>query len=151
MNVGRMYNKLQRKIMWGKFEENKSLISIKLKEKVNSYITNASQRNEMLMALFRSAANNIRNEISKKEEEIHKGKLFQRNMIKMISSMEENSAAVVIYSSQEETFFEWWHNKFEKETEMTKQLEEDNLFYISKKSWNEIRKENICLKLGENF
>jgi hypothetical protein len=48
--------------------------------------------------------------------------------------------------SQEKTFIKWWHNKFEKEKKVTKQFEKDNLFYIDKKVWNEIKREKICLK-----
>jgi hypothetical protein len=138
--------KLQRKITWCNFEERRKLLGQNIKEKIHKYLTVASQRNRKIETMIRSTPNNIRNEIMMKEEEARKRRMFLENMAAMTSSMEENGVGKSLYLSQEKIFIEWWHNKFEKEEKMIKQFENDNIFYIDKIIWNEIKREKICLK-----
>jgi hypothetical protein len=62
--VGNLISRWQRKDIWEKFEEKKYLIEVILKEKIEIYNNNASRRNEMLISLFKTAANNIQNDLS---------------------------------------------------------------------------------------
>jgi hypothetical protein len=73
-------------------------------------------------------------------------RLYQEETTGMASSMEENDIAKLIYLNQENVFSEWWHRKFEKERKMIWWFESDNLFYIDKKTWNEIQKAKIVLR-----
>jgi hypothetical protein len=103
---------VQRWNLWQNFMKKKNVIGELMKENIEMYSLNASRRNEMLDALFRTAATNIRIDITSREENIRKRRIYQESTVKMTSSLEENSLAEILYTNQEETFIEWWHNKF---------------------------------------
>jgi hypothetical protein len=84
------------------FEEQRCSLGIILKKKILESIERAKQRNEMLMSLFRTTANNIQFAMEKKIETIRRERKLFDDMKVMSGSIDEIKMLKEIYSNQEE-------------------------------------------------
>jgi hypothetical protein len=140
-------DKFKRKRLWENFEERRCSIEMVLKDKIVKYIKKADEKNGMLMLLFKTTASNIQDAMLTKIEEIRKKRLLFERMSKMSNSIDELEVLKDVRSNKEEIYDKWWHSKSEEEGGVVKQFEEDNLFYIDKKTWNEIIMKKVNVRI----
>lgn len=147
-----IFCKFDRKKIWKEFVDKGRMKGTVLKDKIAKYNETASRRNEMLMSLCKTAANNIQYDISEKEKELKKRRILFENMSGMDSSVFDNESLKSLCSNQVEIYNKWWHSKFEEEAKTINQFEKDNLFYIDKRVWSEIGAEKIIIRSdGKNI
>jgi hypothetical protein len=138
--------KLKRKNLWKKIEKQRYSSGMIMKKKIMEFLCRAEQRNVMLLSLFKTAANNIAITMKRKTEVIRRRKELFDKMKEMSSSVNEMKLLKEEYSNQEEIYNKGWHNKFEEDEKIISQFEEDNVFCIDKKTWNEIINKGIIIK-----
>jgi hypothetical protein len=81
--------KIERKRAWKEFEEQRRLTGQNMKKKIFEYVERAKQSKEILLSLFRSAANNIQIVVKEKVEVIRKERMIFEDMKEMFSSIDE--------------------------------------------------------------
>jgi hypothetical protein len=69
-----MERKLKRRKIWKDFIKLKGTLGIKFREKVSDGIEKAKLRNEMLLSLFRTSANNVRSAIEEKVNTVRRSR-----------------------------------------------------------------------------
>jgi hypothetical protein len=138
--------KLQRKKVWQDFDKKRELCERNMRKKIQFYVECATQRNMKINQLIKLVANTIRDKLLIKVAELKKISIFQENMKMIASSQEEVNELITISQYQENNQMKWYNNIIEKEEKMIRQFENENLFYVNKKTWNIIQKEKIILK-----
>jgi hypothetical protein len=127
------------------FLDLKKDIGKKLKMKISQYMENADRRNMKLQDMMITVGRNIASMIKRSENLVRRRKEQFENMKSMEHSLLENEQVREWLRVHENMTSEWYEREAEKDAEITKQFEKDNVLYIDKKTWSIIAREGISI------
>jgi hypothetical protein len=87
----------------------------------------------------------VKNSIEEKIAVVRRNKELYEDMKMMNSTMEEIEQLKNFESVNNDEETVWFKKIFEREKKILEQFEKDNIWYIDKRSWNSIKKENISI------
>jgi hypothetical protein len=126
--------KFFRKKIWNKFQMMKDELGRNFKSRAMSIVENAKLRNERVMLMLKETADKIQLMVTDKIALIRKRREQYDSMQNMISSIDDVTQMRIVNDDKEETDGKWFAKEAEEKEKIVKQFEQDNIWYIDKRS-----------------
>jgi hypothetical protein len=121
----------------------------KFKVKALTLIEAAKLRNENIKSMLKSTADRIQFMIAEKIDLIKRRREQYEDMQNMNSSIDEVAQLKFVENDREENNSKWHRNEAEEKEKVVKQFEQDNVWFIDKRSWNMIKKEGVPVMIED--
>jgi hypothetical protein len=132
--------------MWKCFESIVSTARKKMRCCIDGYMERASKKRKELKETLMKNAMNVKRALEEMNEKYRRKISINNAMKVMYGSIDENEVSLNVADGYDMMYSDWYQRMIEKQFEMNRCFEKDNIFVFSKNSWELLKNNGPKLK-----